>query len=426
MNSIFTRLRASLFTEGQNIHVRHFNLLALTGIASSALIGVVSLFTTSPKAAAACFLLCAAAIGLLIFSVRTGHYQFCYRVTVIGIFLIGFSFLFFIGGGIRSGSIQFFIFAVVFTALLLEGRDLVVMIAAEIVVYAADFLLARQFPSLVAQQLAEGEQLWDILASTLLVAVSLGLAVTMNVRSYRRQHEELKHAKRAADEANAAKTVFLGNITHELRTPLTVISGYAQTCGKTLLSLGETEEADRMRFISTECDRLAMLVSQLLDVTRIEEGKLMLRKKAVQADELVKRTLDAYSPIIKQHGNRLVFHRLYDCPPVNADEDRLRQVLLNLLTNAAKHTENGTVTVDMAQERGMLAISVSDTGEGIPAEVLPTLFERFSKTENRTANDTGTGLGLYISKHIVEAHGGTISVQSAAGEGTSVRFTLPI
>ena len=169
-----------------------------------------------------------------------------------------------------------------------------------------------------------------------------------------------------------------------------------------------------------------MLVLQLLDMARFEEGGLVLRKKAVQADEVIKRTLDAYSPLIRKNGNDLVFHRLYDLPLIQADEDRLRQVLLNLLTNAARHTKNGTVTVDMSQESGMLAISVSDTGEGIPEDLLSQLFTRFPKKENRTVNDTGTGLGLYICRLIVEAHGGTISVKSREGEGTTVRFTLPM
>ena len=342
-------------------------------------------------------------------------------------FSLGFSLLFFLGGGYRSGSMQFFIFAVVFTALLLEGLELLLMICVEFAVYGGDMLLAWFRPETVLRRLSEKEQIWDILLSAILVAAALGAAVTMHVVSYRRQQAELEKAKKAAEEANAAKTVFLANIIHELKTPLTVVSGYAQTSERALAAVPALEEErQQMRFISTECDRMAMLVSQLLDVTRIEEGKLYLRKKALQVDEIIERTLDAYSPLIRKNGNRLVFHRLYDLPPILADEDRLRQVLLNLLTNASQHTKNGVITVDMAQEDDTLFISVSDTGEGIPAAMMAQLFHRFPKTENRSTNDTGTGLGLYICKHIVEAHGGTISAESREGKGTTVRFALPI
>ncbi len=421
------RLKDYLFNDALDIHVRHFNLLALIGISASLLMGIVSLFTTSLAAAVACFILCVFASLLLTFSVLTGKFRLCYQLTVIVIFIFGFSLLFFLGGGSRSGCVQFFIFAVVFTALLLEGRELKVMICAEIVVYTADFLIAWRWPQSILHQLGERELIWEALLSTIMVAVALGASVSMHVALYHRQQAELELAKKAAEDANSAKTVFLSNISHELKTPLTVVSGYAQTCEHALLSEGILpEEARKMRFISTECDRMAMLVLQLLDMARFEEGGLVLRKKAVQADEVIKRTLDAYSPLIRKNGNDLVFHRLYDLPLIQADEDRLRQVLLNLLTNAARHTQNGTVTVDMAQDSGMLAISVSDTGEGIPEDLLSQLFTRFPKKENRTVNDTGTGLGLYICRLIVEAHGGTISVKSREGEGTTVRFTLPM
>ena len=142
------RLKDYLLNDALDIHVRHFNLLALIGISASLLMGIVSLFTTSLAAAVACFILCVFASLLLTFSVLTGKFRLCYQLTVIVIFIFGFSLLFFLGGGSRSGCVQFFIFAVVFTALLLEGRELKVMICAEIVVYTADFLIAWRWPRL--------------------------------------------------------------------------------------------------------------------------------------------------------------------------------------------------------------------------------------------------------------------------------------
>lgn len=414
MKANLLRLQRALFTDEPNIHVRNFNLLALAGIAVSALAGLSSLFTTNLTAALLCFALCAFAVGLLVFSARTKRYRLCYYVTILGIFLAGFSVIFFLGGGYLSGMPLFFIFAVVFTAFLLEGRELAAMLGVELAVYAADILLAWRFPELVVWHESRENAMADMLICMLVVSVALAGSAYLQILSYRRQ-------QKALERADQAKTIFLANISHELKTPLTVISNYAQTSKR---HLGE-EDGQAMDLICAEADRMALMVSQLLDVTAIAEGRMRLTRRPSQIRAVVKLAMDTYYPLAVRAGNRLVFRPVYDLPAVLADEDRIRQVVLNLLSNANRHTRDGEITVTLDAVPGCVRVTVRDTGEGIPAEGMAHLFERFAPKENRAGNDTGTGLGLYICKHIVESHGGAIAVQSTPGQGTAVRFTLP-
>ncbi len=414
MKAKLLRLQRALFTDEPNIHVRNFNLLALAGIAVSALAGLSSLFTTNLTAALLCFALCAFAVGLLVFSARTKRYRLCYYVTILGIFLAGFSVIFFLGGGYLSGMPLFFIFAVVFTAFLLEGRELAAMLAVELAVYAADILLAWRFPELVVWHESRENAMADMLICLLVVSVALAGSAYLQILSYRRQ-------QKALERADQAKTIFLANISHELKTPLTVISNCAQTSKR---HLGE-EDGQAMDLICAEADRMALMVSQLLDVTAIAEGRMRLTRRPSQIRAVVKLAMDTYYPLAVRAGNRLVFRPVYDLPAVLADEDRIRQVVLNLLSNANRHTRDGEITVTLDAVPGCVRVTVRDTGEGIPAEGMAHLFERFTPKENRAGNDTGTGLGLYICKHIVESHGGAIAVQSTPGQGTAVRFTLP-
>ncbi len=222
------------------------------------------------------------------------------------------------------------------------------------------------------------------------------------------------------------KTEFLANISHELKTPLAVISGYAQTGAKAIESGGDSADvAKKMRLVSSEAERMALMVSQLLDVTRIEEGRMVLKLQPTQLDAMIKTTLDAYCPALNKNKNKVVFNRVYDLPPVNMDEGRIRQVLVNLVANAMRHTTNGEVRIDIQDQENCLRVCISDTGKGIAKEQLATLFERFSKKEAGSGVDSGTGLGLFICKHIVEAHGGKIYVESELSRGTAVYFTIP-
>ncbi|MCL2748158.1 MAG: HAMP domain-containing histidine kinase [Oscillospiraceae bacterium] len=243
------------------------------------------------------------------------------------------------------------------------------------------------------------------------------------------------------EQINRLKTEFLGDMSHELKTPLAVMSGYAQHSQKSLADRpGMSEVEGHMKLIASEADRLALMVSQILDVTRIEEGRMILAPRPASLDRIIQNTVNTYCPVFAINNNKLRIEGCGDLPDVRCDIHRVTQVLVNLISNAAKHTRDGLITILAEVSGAFVAISVTDTGEGIAAARLPYLFDRYRShdSENSGSNEnkekpreagaaeTGTGLGLYICKHIVEAHGGEITVKSAEGQGASLRFTLPI
>ncbi len=266
--------------------------------------------------------------------------------------------------------------------------------------------------------IAEPAMLVFVLAQT----VSLFQMNNRVLGEVKEAEQKLEMEKTALESLNRLKTEFLGNVSHELKTPLTVISGHAQMIGSQLAGAEYTVIRDKSRIISSEADRLALMVGQVLDVTRIEEKRILLKKCLCHIDELIYQAVETHFPILNKGGNRLEINAGLDLPMVNADPGRITQVLVNLITNALKHTEQGTITISAKEVERFIEISVSDTGIGISAEELSNLFTRY----HSGSGETGTGLGLYICKYLVEEHGGTIQVESAVNRGTTVTFSLPL
>jgi two-component system, OmpR family, phosphate regulon sensor histidine kinase PhoR len=229
---------------------------------------------------------------------------------------------------------------------------------------------------------------------------------------------ELRQTERLRRELTA-------NVSHELRTPLTSIKGFAET----LLDGAMRDEATCRRFlgiINGETDRLVKLVDDLLDLSLLESKRVALELRPVDVGVLVAHTVDKLKPLAQTQ--RLSLHQTAPAGiVVSADADRLSQVLTNLVDNALKYTpEGGRVDVRVAAVNGEVEVLVNDSGRGIGPEDLPHVFERFYRADrSRTRDSGGTGLGLAIAKHIVEAHGGRISVSSRPNEGTTFKVTLP-
>ena len=219
---------------------------------------------------------------------------------------------------------------------------------------------------------------------------------------------------------------FVANVGHELRTPLASIKGYAET-----LRDGALHDAvngpEFLRTIEEHADRMSKLVDDLLDLSAIESGHRRPRFEAVSLASLCADVARQLAPQADAAGVSLTALPMEGLPPARADRDQLRQVLVNLVDNAIKYTERGGV-VEISVERWKdgIRVAVRDTGLGIPDADLPRVFERFYRVDKARSRDAGgTGLGLSIVKHLVEAHGGEISVESRQPGGTTFRFTLP-
>jgi len=211
---------------------------------------------------------------------------------------------------------------------------------------------------------------------------------------------------------------------------LTVMSGYAQTT-KQLVGqsdmLDTSEVSRRMTLISSEAERLSLMVGQILDVTRMEEGRMVMEPVRCYVDEIIHAAIETHYPILNKNQNRLDICIESGLPTVHADPVRISQVVINLISNAVRFTTDGVLTISARKENDKILISVADTGIGIAEERLSHIFERYSiKQKSSGGQDTGTGLGLYICKHIVEQHGGKIWVESEKGHGTAVFFTMPM
>lgn len=240
---------------------------------------------------------------------------------------------------------------------------------------------------------------------------TLGLVVLRDVTELRR--------------LEAVRKEFVANVSHELRTPLASIKALVET-----LEAGAIDErdvaVDFLGRIVGEVDRLAALVDELLDLARLESGRITLRLETLEPAELIGRGAERLKPQTERARLALVVDVPEGLPAVRADRSRVEQVLLNLIHNAIKFTPaGGVITVRAQVVDGVLRVSVRDTGVGISEQELPRIFERFYK-EDKARRSEGTGLGLAIAKHIVLAHGGTISVESRRGAGATFYFTLPL
>jgi len=233
-------------------------------------------------------------------------------------------------------------------------------------------------------------------------------------------NEELKSLDRMKDE-------FLSNVSHEFKTPLTSIRGYGQLILDGTLGDINEQQKKAMDTILRNSDRLRRLVDSLLYLSRTQVGRISYYFEKVQIDDIIKNCV--HDMLLQaKNKNILLQTDIDDIPPVKGDKDKLTDVLTNLIDNALKFTlEHGQITITAKKIGGNIRVEVKDTGIGIPAEHIPYLFQRFYQVDSSASRRYGgTGLGLYISKTIVEAHGGKIWIESEEGKGTAVYVELPM
>jgi two-component system phosphate regulon sensor histidine kinase PhoR len=219
---------------------------------------------------------------------------------------------------------------------------------------------------------------------------------------------------------------FVANVSHELRTPLSSIKGYSET----LIDMGDSgpkEKKEFLEIIYRESDRLAKLIDDLLDLSKIESGKMGQVFLPVDAGQIIRRAAGVLDKLAQKKSIKMQLDIPGGLPKALADENRLSQVLLNLLDNAVKYTpDGGSVSVKAFENGKSIQIDVSDTGVGIPENDLPRIFERFYRVDKARSRELGgTGLGLSIVKHIVQAHGGQVWVRSEPGRGSTFSFIIP-
>jgi signal transduction histidine kinase len=226
------------------------------------------------------------------------------------------------------------------------------------------------------------------------------------------------------EQTETMRRDLIANVAHELRTPLSSIKGYMEGLIDGVLPA----EPDTYQLVYREADRLQRLVNDLQELSRVEAGAFQLERRSVSLAALAGQTADRLRPQFEEKAVNLHLNVPDNLPPVAADEDRLSQVLVNLVGNALQYTPaGGSVTISAAADNRRVELSVSDTGLGIAPEHLPYLFTRFYRVDkSRSRAGGGSGIGLTIAKHLVEAHGGEIRATSpGVGQGSTFGFWLP-
>lgn len=227
---------------------------------------------------------------------------------------------------------------------------------------------------------------------------------------------EMKQKERLKDE-------FISVASHELKTPVTSIKAYAEIIQERLDEMGNTENSQLLSKLNAQIDRLNALIGNLLDSTKISEGQLQLRFEPVNINELLNDKIQE----IKRTTNHKIELVTQDTPMVNADRERIGQVITNLLSNAVKYSPQGTsITISSRSGPDGVMVNVRDKGYGIPEADIGKVFDKFFRvTTNNMDTFPGMGLGLYVTEKIVRQHGGTVSVESIEGKGSVFSFWLP-
>lgn len=254
------------------------------------------------------------------------------------------------------------------------------------------------------------------------------LASGEDITDKKKAEEVLVFAKLISENANRTKKQFLSNISHELRTPLNLIMGYSDLLHEDYVGQTNDEQKKYLDVIKRSGNRLLLLINSMIELSSIEEGKTELNIKEVSAPVIVKDIKNSTLPMAKKKQINLEFDLEETINIINADKNKLKTILYNLINNAIKFTpESGEIKVSISKEEDMLKFSVKDTGIGINEKDLDKLFHPFSQIDSAlTRRYEGIGLGLMIVKEFIEMHGGKIQVSSEPDNGSDFTFTIPV
>ena len=418
----------SLFRLSLPFRVRLFNVLALVGGMISLINGISSYANNQDSVILGLnFGIAVLSFVLLFYAYKSGRYQFCYVVTIITIFLVMFPYLFFKSGGYKGGMVSFYIFGILFTVFMLEGKAMFFTAFTEMVVYIATIMIAYQNPQMVVWFSSEKEVVMDLLIGFCASSISVAAVMYLHFRMYNKQQEILEEARIEAQSANKAKSAFLANMSHEIRTPINVMLGMNEM----ILRESESEEIRQYaKSIERSGGYLISLINNILDISRIESGKMEIEEGKYELRQLLDEVMLIAEKQAEQKSLKmnLIFDKTLPAYLIG-DVIHIKQILLNLINNAVKYTKEGQIDIKVSKnaEETKLIFEVKDTGIGIKEENLPVLFDAFMRVDSKKNKKIkGTGLGLAIAKQLAEQMDGMIWVESVYGKGSSFFVQLPM
>ncbi|MCR5618599.1 MAG: response regulator [Lachnospiraceae bacterium] len=418
--SKFSKVMSFIFATDSEIQVIAFNILAFCGVTVSVITAIVNGLRGSgaviPDAAGAI-----GSIALMYYCHKTGNYKRAMILTVFLIFIGLFSFLYFIQGGYHGGIPSFFIFGVVFTAFLLNGISMVVLIIIELAWYSLLIVYSYYHPVMLNND--EKFYMTCVVMDMTLVAISLAATMYFQIRVYRKKQIQLNEAIREAEIANKAKSDFIAKMSHDVRTPLNTILAMNEL-------IVDNTSSERIKEWVNDSNisgqLLLSMIDDMLDLSRIEAGRNVILSQPWNT----KNVFDDIAKIWKRNAGKSGLEFKYemadDIPEyLDGDESVIRKITDNLLSNAVKYTRKGSITLAVKHD-DMLEISVADTGIGIAPKYVDEIFSPYERGVEEVYKETsGSGLGLAIVKELVEAMGGTIKCDSALEKGSTFTVRIP-
>lgn len=415
-----------LYHSGLPFRVRLFNILASLGFIISLCNGVLSYWNNGDRKLLLINTgIALLSLSLLFYAYHSKKYQRCYFITIVVIFMFLFPIMFFKSGGYKGGMPSFYIFGILFTIFMLEGWLMFFCVWLELIIYIFTIGIAYYYPDTVIWFQSEKEIVVDVLTGVVVSSASLGVAMYLHFRIYKKQQIFLSQAREEAMEANRAKSTFLANMSHEIRTPINVMLGMNE------MILRESESREVVRYaksVERAGNYLLSLINNILDITRIESKKLDIIEEKFSLRQLVQEVCLIGAKQAEAKNLEFVVDVEETLPKyLEGDALHIKQVILNLINNAVKYTKKGKVFLEVCQEEKQISFSVKDTGIGIKKEDMEALFDMFMRADiKRHRNIEGSGLGLTIAKELCEQMGGHIQAESIYGKGSNFTVYFPL
>ena len=415
-----------LYHSGLPFRVRLFNILASLGFIISLCNGVLSYWNNGDRKLLLINTgIALLSLSLLFYAYHSKKYQRCYFITIVVRFMFLFPIMFFKSGGYKGGMPSFYIFGILFTIFMLEGWLMFFCVWLELIIYIFTIGIAYYYPDTVIWFQSEKEIVVDVLTGVVVSSASLGVAMYLHFRIYKKQQVFLTQAREEAMEANRAKSTFLANMSHEIRTPINVMLGMNE------MILRESESREVVQYaksVEKAGNYLLSLINNILDITRIESKKLDIIEEKFSLRQLVQEVCLIGAKQAEAKNLEFVVDVEKTLPEyLIGDALHIKQVILNLINNAVKYTKKGKIFLEVCQEEKQISFSVKDTGIGIKKEDMEALFDMFMRADiKRHRNIEGSGLGLTIAKELCEQMGGHIQAESIYGKGSNFTVYFPL
>ena len=420
------------FHKNLEFRVQIYNLLTFMGMLGGVVVAVIAAMIKSSIATVAInFMLSVFSFVMLIIADKKKCYDLCGWIMIVLIFFIAFPALFFFCGGYKSGSTSFFILAIIFTVFLLDTYKRIAVVIFEFILYVSCCCAAYYIPGIAAELPSAFNYFFNVTVNFVTSGTLLLIAVMFRAHLLISNQTEIKELNRELKAQNETlvqydhmKSDFLATVAHEINTPLAVI---AASGGDTVDLLNESplkidEIKENQLVIEKKVRLIDNIILDLMDAVAIETGKLSLNCQPVNLSEFLKNTCSAHHKQLDLNNNKITYAFQASLPQIWLDPQRIEQVIVNLLSNAFRHTKNGVVTVNLKQaDGGGQLVSVTDTGEGMDMEMARAALKQYVSTKKDYWRH---GIGLYICRRIVSAHGGDIRIESEKGRGTEVTFTI--